>query len=82
MHKHLPRYLLRMLSWVGLVYLPEDILTTLAHRGTEVTLIASPEDAEQFTARGGRAGLDRLQSTSRPPRLVATPAAIMPPFTQ
>jgi hypothetical protein len=74
MHKHLPRYLLRMLSWVGLVYLPEDVLTTLAHRGTEVTLIASPEDAEQFTARGGRAALVRLQSTSRPPRLVATPS--------
>ena len=72
-HNHLPRYVLRALSWVGLLYLPEDILATLAHRGTEVTLIASPEDAEQFTARGGRAALDRLQSTSRPPRLVVPP---------
>jgi hypothetical protein len=72
-HNHLPRYVLRALSWVGLLYLPEDILATLAHRGTEVTLIASPEDAEQFTARGGRAALDRLQSTSRPPRLVVSP---------
>ena len=34
MHNHLPRYVLRVLSWVGLVWLPEDILTTLAHRGT------------------------------------------------
>ncbi len=72
-HKHLPRYLLRVLSWVGLVYLPEDVLTALAHRGTDVTLIASPEDAEQFTAKGGRAALDRLQRTSQPPRLIATP---------
>jgi len=38
-----------------------------------VTLIASPEDAERFTAKGGRAALDRLQSTTRPPRLITTP---------
>jgi hypothetical protein len=38
-----------------------------------VTPIASPEDAQQFTAKGGRAALDRLQSTTRPPRLIATP---------
>ena len=73
MHNHLPRYVLRVLSWVGLVWLPEDVLTTLAHRGTDVTLIASPEDAERFTAKGGRAALDRLQWTSQPPRLIATP---------
>jgi hypothetical protein len=73
MHNHLPRYVLRVLSWVGLVYLPEDVLATLAHRGTDVTLIASPEDAERFTAKGGRAALDRLQWTSQPPRLIATP---------
>ena len=73
LHNHLPRYVLRVLSWVGLVYLPEDVLTTLAHRGTDVTLIASPEDEEQFTARGGRAALARLQWASQPPRLVATP---------
>ena len=73
MHNHLPRYVLRMLSRVGLVWLPEDVLTTLAHRGTDVTLIASPEDAESFTARGGRAALDRLQWTSQPPRLIAIP---------
>jgi pimeloyl-ACP methyl ester carboxylesterase len=73
MHNHLPRYVLRVLSRVGLVWLPEDVLTTLAHRRTDVTLIASPEDAEEFTARGGRAALDRLQWTSRPPRLIATP---------
>jgi pimeloyl-ACP methyl ester carboxylesterase len=71
-HKYLPRFVLRVLSWVGLVFLPEDVLTTLAHRGTDVTLIASPEDAEQFTAKGGRAALDRLRSTSRPPRLITT----------
>ena len=73
LHNHLPRYVLRVLSWVGLVYLPEDVLTTLAHRGTDVTLIASPEDEEQFTARGGRAALARLQWASQPPRLIATP---------
>jgi len=73
MHNHLPRYVLRVLSWVGLVYLPENVLTTLARRGTHVTLIASPEDAENFTAKGGRAALDRLQWTSQPPRLIATP---------
>jgi hypothetical protein len=78
MHNHLPRYVLRVLSWVGLVYLPEDVLTTLAHRGTDVTLIASPEDAEQFTAKGGRAALDRLQWTSQPPRLIATPTGDHP----
>jgi hypothetical protein len=73
MHKHVPRYVLRMLSWVGLVFLPEDVLTTLAHRGTDVTVIVSPEDAEQFTAKGGQAALDRLQRTSQPPTLIATP---------
>ena len=78
MHNHLPRYVLRVLSWVGLVYLPEDVLTTLAHRGTDVTLIASPEDAENFTAKGGRAALDRLQWTSQPPRLIATPTGDHP----
>ena len=73
MHKHLPRSVLRVLSWVGLVSLPENVLTMLANRGTDVSLIVSPEDAEQFTAKGGRAALDRLRSTSRPPRLIATP---------
>ena len=73
MHNHFPRHVLRVLSRAGLVWLPEDVLTTLAHRGTDVTLIASPEDAEEFTAKGGRAALDRLQSTSQPPRLIATP---------
>ena len=91
MHNHLPRYVLRVLSWVGLVYLPEVALTTLAHRGTDVTLIASPEDEEQFTARGGRAALDRLQRTSRPPCLIVTstgdhsahhPAQTVIPITQ
>jgi pimeloyl-ACP methyl ester carboxylesterase len=72
MHNHLPRYVLRVLSWAGLVYLPEVVLTTLARRGTDVTLIAAPEDAEQFTAKGGGAALDRLQCSSRPPRLIAT----------
>ena len=78
MHNHLPRDVLRVLSWVGLVYLPEDVLTTLARRGTDVTLIAAPEDAENFTARGGRAALDRLQWTSQPPRLIATPTGDHP----
>ena len=73
MHNHLPRYVLRVLSRVGLVWLPEDVLTTLARGGTDVTLIAAPEDAEEFTARGGRAALDRLQWTSQPPRLIAIP---------
>ena len=73
LHNYLPRHVLRVLSWVGLVWLPEDVLTTLARRGTGVTLIASPEDAEEFTAKGGRAALHRLQRTSRPPSLVATP---------
>jgi len=78
MHNHLPRYVLRVLSWVGLVWLPEDVLTTLAHRGTDVTLIASPWDAEQFAAKGGRAALDRLHSTSHPPRLIVPPAGDHP----
>jgi hypothetical protein len=73
MHNHLPRSVLRVLSWVGLVFLPEHVLTMLAHRGTDVTLIVSPDDAEQFTATGGRAALDRLRSASRPPRMIATP---------
>jgi pimeloyl-ACP methyl ester carboxylesterase len=74
LHDHLPRFVLRVLSRVGLVFLPEDVLTTLANRGTDVTLIASPEDAEQFAARGGRAALDRLRWTSQPPRLITTHA--------
>jgi hypothetical protein len=78
MHNHLPRYILRVLCWAGLVYLPEDVLTTLANRGTDVTLIVAPEDAENFTARGGRAALDRLQWTSQPPRLIATPTGDHP----
>ncbi len=73
MHKHLPRYVLRVLSWVGLLWLPEDVLTTLARRGTDVTVIVSPEDEQDFIARGGRAALDRLRRTSQPPRLIATP---------
>jgi hypothetical protein len=73
MHNHFPRYVLRALSWVGLVWRPEDVLTTLAQRGIDVTLIVSPEDAHDFTARGGRAALDRLQWTAQPPRLIATP---------
>jgi hypothetical protein len=72
LHKHFPRSVLRLLSWVGLVWRPEVVLTTLARRGVDVTLIASPEDAEQFTAKGGRAALGRLQGSARPPRLITT----------
>jgi hypothetical protein len=56
------------------VLLPEGVLTTLARRGADVTLIASPGDAEEFTAKGGRAALDRLQRTSQPPRFIAAAA--------
>jgi alpha-beta hydrolase superfamily lysophospholipase len=73
MHTHLPRYVLRVLSWVGLVWLPENVLTALARRGTDVTLIASPEDTQMFTARGGRTAIARLQRKSRPPLLIAPP---------
>jgi hypothetical protein len=73
MHKHFPRYVLRALSWVGLLWLPEDVLTTLARRGTGVTVIASPDDVHDFNARGGWAALDRLRGTAQPPRLIATP---------
>ena len=77
MHNRLPRYVLRVLCWAGLAYLPEVVLTTLGHRGTDVTLIAAPEDAENFTAKGGQAALDR-QWTSQPPRLIATPTGDHP----
>jgi hypothetical protein len=73
LHKHFPRSALRVLSRAGLVWRPEVVLTTLARRGVDVTLIASPEDAEQFTAKDGRTALDRLQGSARPPRLIATP---------
>ncbi|WP_428339665.1 alpha/beta hydrolase [Mycobacterium sp.] len=73
LHNHFPRSILRLLTWTGLVWRPEIVLTTLARRGVDVTLVASPEDAEQFTAKGGRAVLDRLQGSARPPRLIATP---------
>ena len=72
-HNYLPRHVLRLLAWVGLLWLPENVLTPLARCGIGVTVIASPEDAEQFTARGGRATLDRLREMPRPPRLIATP---------
>ena len=77
-HNHLPRYVLRVLCWAGLVYLPEVVLTTLGHRGTDVTLIAAPEDAENFAAKGGQAALHRLQWTSQAPRLIATPTGDHP----
>jgi pimeloyl-ACP methyl ester carboxylesterase len=73
LHQRFPRSVLRVLSRVGLVWRPEVVLTTLARRGVDVTLIASPEDAEQFIAKGGRAALERLQGSVRPPRLIATP---------
>lgn len=72
-HSYLPLSVLRALSWVGLVWLPDDVLATLAHCGIDVTVIASPVDAEHFSARGGRAAVDRLERTSRPPRVIATP---------
>jgi hypothetical protein len=73
LHKHFPRSVLRVLSWVGLVWRPEVVLTALARSGVDVTVIASPGDAEQFTAKGGRAALDRLQGSAYPPRLIAAP---------
>jgi hypothetical protein len=73
MHNRFPRYVLRALSWVGLLWLPEAVLTTLAQRGIHVTLIASPEDMHDFTFRGGPAALDRLKWAAHPPRLIATP---------
>ncbi|BBX46980.1 hypothetical protein GCM10009641_11800 [Mycobacterium cookii] len=73
MHNHLPRSVLHVLSWIGLVYLPESVLTTLVRRGTDLTLIAAPEDTEHFLARGGQGALDRLQETPQPPRRIAIP---------
>jgi len=73
LHSHFPRSVLRVLSRAGLVWLPEVFLTALTRRGVDVTLIASPEDADQFTAKGGRAAIGRLQGFARPPRLIATP---------
>ena len=52
---------------------PKVVLTTLARRGTGVTVIASPDDEHDFNARGGQAALDRLRGTAQPPRLIATP---------
>ena len=78
MHEHFPRWLLRVLSWIGLVWLPEVVLTTLARRGTAVTVIASPEDAREFTAKGGRVALERLRRSPRPPRLITTPTGDHP----
>ena len=47
---------------------------------TEVPTFFGPPDSplfgvvqEHFTAKGGRAALDRLQWTSQPPRLIAAP---------
>jgi hypothetical protein len=73
MHNHLPRFVLRVLGWIGLVWLPEGVLTRLARRGTAVTVIAAPEDVEHFNAKGGRAALERLERTSHPPRMIAIP---------
>jgi hypothetical protein len=73
MHSHLPRSVLKVLSRAGLVFAPEHLLTPLAHRGTDVTLITGPEDAERFAARRGQAALARLQSSWRPPRLIDVP---------
>ncbi|UMB69924.1 alpha/beta hydrolase [Mycobacterium paraterrae] len=74
LHQHFPRGLLWLLNWMGLVWLPEAVLTTLARRGTAVTVIVSPEDEERFTAKGGRAAIARLRrSSSCPARVIATP---------
>jgi pimeloyl-ACP methyl ester carboxylesterase len=80
MHNHFPRWLLRMLCWLGLVWLPEHVLTTLARRGTAVTVIASPEDGKQFTANGGRGAVERLRGAPRPPRLIATATGDHPAY--
>ena len=72
MHEHFPRRALLILSRLGLVYLPEELLTKLADRGTEVTLIVSPPDAEAFAAKGGPPALDRLRRKPRPPRFIAS----------
>ncbi|MDH6242410.1 pimeloyl-ACP methyl ester carboxylesterase [Mycobacterium sp. OTB74] len=74
MHQRVPRPFLWMSSQVGLAYVPERILAPLARRGTDATLIVCPEDAEGFLVRGGPAAMDRLRSTSHPPRLLAPPA--------
>ena len=73
LHRRFPRKVLWLLTWVGLVWLPEVVLTTLARRGTTVTVIVSPEDDERFTSKGGRAAIARLREAACPPRLVATP---------
>jgi hypothetical protein len=73
MHEYLPRFVLVILSRIGLVFLPDGVLKTLARGGTDVTVIVSAEDAEPFRIRGGRAALARLAGTSRPPRLIDVP---------
>jgi hypothetical protein len=72
-YQHVPLRVRSVFSWMGVGYMPAGVLTALARGGTAVTLISCPEDVERFSARGGPAALNRLQSTSRPPRLLATP---------
>jgi hypothetical protein len=72
-YEHVPLRVRSVFSWMGVGYMPAGVLTVLARGGTAVTLISCPEDVERFSARGGPAVLNRLQSASRPPRLLATP---------
>lgn len=64
----MPRWLRLALGSIGLQHVPEVVLSALAGRGTEVTVVASPWDAEQFRLKGGFDAIDRLSRT----RLVQT----------
>lgn len=58
-----PRWLHMLLGRIGLMHAPEVVLTALSRGGTDITVLASPWDVEQFTAKGGLGALTRLDRT-------------------
>ncbi|MEZ0050933.1 pimeloyl-ACP methyl ester carboxylesterase [Mycobacterium sp. MAA66] len=59
----MPRLLRVLLGHLGLLHVPEVVLSSLSRGGTEITVVASPWDVEQFGIKGGLRALDRLPGT-------------------
>lgn len=70
LQKHLPYGAWLLLGRRGITQVPEVLLSTLAERGVQTTVVLAPADHRWFVDQRGTEGLRRIARTGRAPSVV------------
>ena len=70
LQKHLPYRAWLLLGRRGITQVPEVLLSTLAERGVQTTVVLAPADHRWFVDQRGTEGLRRIARTGRAPSVV------------